>query len=72
MEAQEIVATLVERGFTQVQISERTGIAQPTLSKVLRGEVDDVLSRNYRKLDALLKECVAGDAAALDAQAAAG
>lgn len=53
MEARDFIAGLVERGWTQAQIAERTGIPQPTLSKVLRGDVADVLSRNYRKLQAL-------------------
>lgn len=56
MEARDFVAALVGSGLTQSQIAERTGITQPTLSKVLRGDVDDVLSRNYRKLQALHAE----------------
>jgi transcriptional regulator with XRE-family HTH domain len=60
MEAKDFIAALVERGLTQSQIAERTGIAQPTLSKVARGEVADVLSRNYRKLQALHDEVVRG------------
>lgn len=53
MEAKDYIADLLARGWTQAQIAERTGIRQPTVSKVLRGEVADVLSRNYRKLQAL-------------------
>lgn len=56
MEAKDLVAALVKSGLTQAQIAERTGIPQPTLSKVLRGNVDDVLSRKYRKLEALHNE----------------
>lgn len=56
MEAQDFVAALVAHGFTQSQIAEKTGIPQPTVSKVLRGEVADVMSRNYRKLQALHAE----------------
>lgn len=59
MEAQQFVEALVKSGLTQSQIAERTGIPQPTLSKVLRGDVADVLSRNYRKLQALYEEVVA-------------
>lgn len=50
MEARDYVKALIEAGLTQVQIAERTGIPQPTISKVYRGDVDDVLSRNYRRL----------------------
>lgn len=56
MEARDYVNALLELGLTQAVIAERTGIAQPTISKVGRGEVADVLSRNYRKLQALHEE----------------
>jgi transcriptional regulator with XRE-family HTH domain len=56
MEAKDFIAALVQSGLTQSQIAERTGIPQPTLSKVLRGDVSDVLSRNYRKLQSLHDE----------------
>jgi len=61
MEARDFIAELVRAGLTQVQIAERTGIPQPTISKVLRGGVDDMLSRSYRKLQALHAELVLGD-----------
>lgn len=63
MEARDFVAALVGKGLTQSQIAERTGIPQPTLSKVLRGDVDDVLSRNYRKLQALHSEVCGAEGA---------
>ena len=56
MEARDFVAALVAHGLTQQQIAEKTGVPQPTVSKVLRGEVADVMSRNYRKLQALHTE----------------
>lgn len=56
MEARDFIAALVQAGLTQQQIADRTGIPQPTISKVLRGDVADVLSRNYRKLQALHAE----------------
>ncbi len=56
MEARDFVAALVAHGLTQQQIAEKTGVPQPTVSKVLRGEVADVMSRNYRKLQALHAE----------------
>jgi len=49
--------------MTQEQIAERTGIKQPTLSKVLRGAVKDVLSRRYRKLLLLHQEMTGKPAA---------
>jgi transcriptional regulator with XRE-family HTH domain len=58
MEASDIVADLLARGWTQVQIAERTGIPQPTLSKIVRKDVQDVMSRSYRKLAALRAEVV--------------
>jgi transcriptional regulator with XRE-family HTH domain len=56
MEARDLVRALVKSGLTQAAIAERTGIPQPTISKVSRGDVADVLSRNYRKLLALHDE----------------
>lgn len=62
MEARDFIHALVEAGLTQSQIEARTGIAQPTISKIARGEVSDVLSRSYRKLQALHAEVVAAQA----------
>ena len=63
MEARDIVNELLELGLTQKQIEERTGITQPTISKIARGDVADVLSRSYRKLQAVLEEVKAAAAA---------
>lgn len=64
MEARDYVNALIEMGLTQKVIAERTGIAQPTVSKVARGEVADVLSRNYRSLKALHDETLAAQSTA--------
>jgi transcriptional regulator with XRE-family HTH domain len=40
-------------GLTQAQVAERTGIPQPTISKIERGDVQDVMSRNYVALQGL-------------------
>lgn len=56
MEARDFVQALTDWKFTQAQIEERTGIPQPTISKIARGAVDDVLSRNYRSLEAMYRE----------------
>lgn len=58
MEARDYLKAIRGRGLTQAQVSERTGIPQPTISKIERGEVDDVLSRNYRALQSLHTEVV--------------
>lgn len=66
MEARDFVVALIDAGLTQVQIAERCGIPQPTISKVARGDVKDVLSVNYRRLQSLHAE-VFGDAGHLAA-----
>lgn len=53
MEARDLIADLLAGGMTQTVIAARTGIPQPTISKVATGRVADVLSANYRKLQAL-------------------
>lgn len=59
MEAAELVLALLEAGLTQQVIAERTGVHQTTVSKLARGEINDVLSRNYRALLSLhAKVCV--------------
>lgn len=50
MEAKDYVLALKEFGMTQVQIEKKTGIPQPTISKIERGDVDDVMSKTYRAL----------------------
>jgi transcriptional regulator with XRE-family HTH domain len=56
MEAIELVREIRAFGLTQAQISEKTGIPQPTISKIERGDVEDVMSRNYRQLQSLLSD----------------
>lgn len=58
MEARDFVRELISSGMTQVEIAKRTGIPQPTISKVVRGDVADVLSRTYRTLERLHREVV--------------
>jgi transcriptional regulator with XRE-family HTH domain len=64
MEAQDYVKQLLAAGLTQTVIAERSGIPQPTISKIARGDVTDVMSRNYRKLQALHATACAPVAAA--------
>lgn len=58
MEAKDYVDAIRKHGLTQEQIAAKTGIAQPTISKIERGEVSDVMSRNYRSLQSLYKTLV--------------
>lgn len=50
MEARDYVLALKGLNLTQIQISDGTGIPQPTISKIERGDVSDVMSRSYRAL----------------------
>jgi len=47
MKPVELVQALRAMGLTQKQIQERTGIPQPTVSKIGLGRVRDVMSRHY-------------------------
>lgn len=53
MEARDYLQAIRARGLTQAQVAEKTGIPQPTISKIERGDVTDVMSKNYRALQAL-------------------
>lgn len=66
MEPRELVQAIKGRGLTQKQIEERTGIPQPTVSKIERGEVSDVMSRSYRALVALHSELFMAPAVELE------
>lgn len=57
MEAKDYLAIIRDKGgLTQVEIARRTGIPQSTVSKIERGDVADVMSRNYRALQMLCGE----------------
>jgi len=56
MEARDYVLALKQSGLTQIQIEECTGIPQPTISKIERGDVADVMSKTYRALQAAYEE----------------
>ena len=53
MEARDFVTDLQSWGLTQEQIAEKSGVPQPTISKIARGKVEDVFSRTYRSLQAV-------------------
>jgi len=65
MEAKDYVIAIRTHGLTQAQIAERTGIPQPTISKIVRGDVSDVMSKNYRALQSLHLELAAPAAPAV-------
>lgn len=60
MEAKDYVLAIRAFGLTQTEVAEKTGIPQPTLSKIERGDVKDVMSKNYRALQALHSDLVQG------------
>lgn len=69
MEAKDYLAEIRKHpDMTQARISERTGIPQPTISKIERGDVGDVMSRNYRALQSLYEELRRPPTAALAPQ----
>ena len=72
MNAKDYVLALKQKGFTQTQISEASGIPQPTISKISRGEVKDVMSRNYRALQSAFKKMKPRASAVLAAQSTEG
>lgn len=70
MEANDFVRELLERGMTQEKIAARVGVRQPMVSKIHRGAIADVSSKNYRKLQALYDEVIGGRGPAPTASAA--
>jgi transcriptional regulator with XRE-family HTH domain len=56
MEARDFVNDLQSWGLTQEQIAARSGVPQPTVSKIARGQVKDVFSRTYRSLESIHRE----------------
>lgn len=57
MEAKDYLHIIrVNHKLTQEQVATRTGIPQPTISKIERGDVSDVMSKTYRALQFLHDE----------------
>lgn len=54
--AKELLHAIRAHGLTQVDISQQTGIPQPTISKIERGQVGDVMSKSYIALKRLLDQ----------------
>lgn len=59
MDAKDYLIVIRAKGMTQAQVSEKTGIPQPTISKIERGDVSDVMSKTYLALQALYREVTA-------------
>lgn len=53
MEAYDLLHDLLSVGLTQATVAKETGIPQPTLSRLARGQSKDMPSRRTRKLQAL-------------------
>lgn len=53
MEARDYISEIRKKGWTQAQVSLHSGIPQPTISKIERGDVHDVMSQTYRALQSL-------------------
>lgn len=62
MDAKDYLKAIRATGMTQAEVSAKTGIPQPTISKIELGKIADVLSKNYRALQALYREVVAAPA----------
>ena len=56
MTPQDYLKAIRDKGLTQAQIADKTGISQGTISKIERGDIDDVLSKTYLALQALYDE----------------
>lgn len=65
MKPRELVQALRAMGLTQKQIEQRTGIPQPTVSKIGLGRVNDVMSRHYLALLAAYEQQLKEEAARL-------
>jgi transcriptional regulator with XRE-family HTH domain len=64
MEAKDYLSIIrVKHKLTQEQVASRTGIPQPTISKIERGDVSDVMSKTYRALQKLHDELEAAEPA---------
>lgn len=57
MEAKDYLHVIrTKHKLTQEQVAARTGVPQPTISKIERGDVSDVMSKTYRALQSLHDE----------------
>lgn len=57
MDAKHMVDALLDRGLTQKQIEERTGISQGTISKIVRAPPEkDVMHATYQRLLAVYQK----------------
>lgn len=62
MEARDYIFEIRKFGLNQKDIADKTGIAQPSISKIERGDVADVRSKTYRALQSLYEMLVSENA----------
>ncbi|MDE9443434.1 transcriptional regulator [Xenorhabdus bovienii] len=55
---QKIVRKLIESGFTQAQLAERTGVSQSTLSRIFMGTGTDPRLSTVRAIEKFYNENV--------------
>jgi len=51
-----MLTSITEAGFTQTQISKRTGISQPTISRILTGAQKEISYSDGKALEQLFSE----------------
>lgn len=56
MDARDYLLAIRATGLTQSQVAERSGVPQPTISKIERRETRDVMSKNFLALQRLHHE----------------
>lgn len=53
MDAKQLLAEVRGRGLTQVEVAAGMGVSQGTVSKIERGQTQDIKNSTYQKLVAL-------------------
>lgn len=56
MEAKDFIREIRKYGLNQQEIAEKSGLNQPAISKIERGDVSDVRSKTYRALQSLYEK----------------
>lgn len=56
MEAKDFIKEIRKFGLNQQEIAEMSGLNQPAISKIERGDVSDVRAKTYRALQSLYKK----------------
>jgi transcriptional regulator with XRE-family HTH domain len=64
MEPKDLILSMKATGMTQADIAAESGIPQPTISKIERGAVKDVMLSSYRALQGAYERRCGNSAAA--------